>query len=177
MDYRTRELRPSDAADVLAAFQSDPQMCRQGDVHDLASAKQYVAWLQEPGNHAFVAVGPLAESSEERAVALVGITIDAEAGSGWVFYWAHHDARGRGITSALVKERCDWALTTGLTDRLELGYRVNNPASKRVADHAGFEFVELERDKFEMDGKRVDAVLAARQRGDAVRNQETRSSR
>lgn len=165
MEYRTRALRPSDAADVLAAFQSDPQMNRQGNVHDLASAKQYVAWLQQPSNHAFVAVGPLADSSEERAVALAGITIDAEDGSGWVFYWAHRDARGRGITSALVKERCDWALASGLTDCLELGYRVNNPASKRVADHAGFEFVELERGKFEMDGTPVDAVLAARRRG------------
>lgn len=162
MDYRIRALTTSDAADVLAAFQSDPQMDRQGDVHDLASARRYIDWLMQPDHRAFVAVGPLANSGDDRVLALVGISIDPADGSGWVLYWAHRDARGRGITSALVKERCDWALACGLSERLELGYRVNNPASKRVADHAGFEFVELERGKFEMNGKRIDAVLAAR---------------
>jgi RimJ/RimL family protein N-acetyltransferase len=46
--------------------------------------------------------------------------------------------------------------------RLELGHRVNNPASCRVASRAGFAVEGLERQKLLYDGVRYDVELHAR---------------
>ncbi|MDO4792524.1 MAG: GNAT family protein [Buchananella hordeovulneris] len=46
--------------------------------------------------------------------------------------------------------------------RLELGYRVNNPASAAVAAFAGFTVEGVERQKFLIDGETIDAVVAGR---------------
>lgn len=50
----------------------------------------------------------------------------------------------------------DWALTTRGLERLELGHRVNNPASGAVAKNAGFVKEGTERGKFLIDGQRID---------------------
>jgi RimJ/RimL family protein N-acetyltransferase len=52
--------------------------------------------------------------------------------------------------------------------RLELGHRVNNPASCRVASRAGFLVEGLERQKLAYDGVRFDVELHARLATDAV---------
>lgn len=81
-----RRLRISDAPAVLAAFESNPDMARQGEVASLA----------------------------------------------------------------------DWALTTRGLERVELGHRVDNPASGAVARSAGFVKEGTERGKFLIDGQRID---------------------
>lgn len=64
---------------------------------------------------------------------------------------------------AAVKTVADWALDSGSLDRLELGVRVNNPASIRIAEKSGFLLEGVERQKFLIDGKRIDARSYARQ--------------
>jgi len=64
-------------------------------------------------------------------------------------------------TAAAVMSRAaatvaDWALSDGGCERLELGHRVNNPASGGVAAAAGFVWEGTERGKFLIDGERVD---------------------
>lgn len=56
----------------------------------------------------------------------------------------------------------DWALTDGGLDRLELGHRVNNPASESVARTAGFVPEGLERRKLLVEGDRVDVLTYGR---------------
>ena len=50
-----RALRADDAADVLAAFDSDPSMARQGTVTTVAEADAYIYGLLDPSgnNHPF----------------------------------------------------------------------------------------------------------------------------
>lgn len=51
-------------------------------------------------------------------------------------------------------------------DRLELGHRMNNPASGAVARAAGFVQEGTERGKFLIDGERVDVLTYGRLRSD-----------
>lgn len=60
----------------------------------------------------------------------------------------------------------DWALAEGGLDRLELGHRVNNPASGAVARAAGFVHEGTERRRFLVDGERIDVDTYGRLRSD-----------
>lgn len=50
--------------------------------------------------------------------------------------------RGRGIASRAARLAADWALTEGAFDRVELRIGEKHAVSRRVADNAGFRFVE-----------------------------------
>jgi len=151
-----RPLRPADAPAVLAAFASAPDMARQGEVTTPAQAEAYVRRCTEPGRHVF------AVTVADRLVGAVGVAVDEEDRLGWVWYWMHAEHRGRGWTSAAVATVADWALAVGGCERLELGHRVDNPASGRVAEAAGFVREGRERGKFLIAGERVDVLTYGR---------------
>jgi len=157
-DPTLRCLRKADAADVLSAFRSAPDMARQGDVADAGSAAAYVERLTDSaGPHLAFAV-----VDDDRLAGLVGVTVDGENRNGWFWYWMHGGWRGRGWTSRAAATVADWALGAGGLDRLELGYRMNNPASGAVAHAAGFVQEGIERSKLLVDGERVDVVACSR---------------
>lgn len=156
-----RPLHPGDAADVLAAFVSSPDMSRQGDVANLSDADRYVANLLDGESHR-----PWAIVAEGRLVGLVCVSIDAQNRNGWFWYWMHAEARGRGWTSRAAATVANWALADGGVERLELGHRVNNPASGAVARVAGFVREGTEREKFLVDGERIDVNNYGRLRTD-----------
>ena len=165
-DHRLRPVREDDAAAVLEAFASAPDMARQGEVTTLAQARQQVAWLLAPQRRA-VAIA----DRRDRLVGLVAVTVDEQERSGWFFYWLHAEHRGRGLAARAAVSVADRALTPpdeggwGL-ERLELGHRVNNPASGAVARAAGFVVEGLEREKFLVDGERLDVRTLGRLRSD-----------
>lgn len=153
-----RRLNLQDADDVVAGFAADPQMRRQGDVTDRASAERYITFLTDAdqANMGFAVV------IEGRCAGVVAISGAWAHRLGWFFYWMHPDFRGRGITSRAAATVAEWALTEGGFERLELGHRATNPASGRVAAAAGFVQEGLERKKFIIDGERVDAMTYGR---------------
>lgn len=147
---------------VLTAFISAPDMSRQGDVATLEDAQRYVAHLCDT-----------ASSHEAWGIArddvlqgLVCVTVDEGNRSGWFWYWMTSSARGRGWTSRAAATVADWALSERGLERLELGHRVNNPASGRVAKAAGFLKEGTERGKFLVEGQRVDVDTYGRLRSD-----------
>lgn len=164
--YALRAVRPDDAPAVLAAFVSAPDMSRQGDVHDAGSAAEHVAWLCADG-----ARSTAIADADDVLVGLVGIRVDIVNRLGWTFYWLHAAHRGHGLVgraAAAVAERAlaseahgGWGL-----ERLELGHRANNPASGAVARAAGFVREGREREKFLVDGERIDVLTYGRLRTD-----------
>ncbi|MEQ6898836.1 GNAT family protein [Microbacterium sp. KR10-403] len=157
-----RRLCPDDAPAVLAAFESNEDMARQGDVSSLADAEAYVARLAAAGSphEAWVV------AAGDKLVGLVCVTVDEKNRNGWFWYWMTDAARGRGWTSRAAATVADWALTVRGLERLELGHRVNNPASGAIARHAGFVREGTERAKFLVDGRRVDVDTYGRLRSD-----------
>lgn len=160
-----RTVRVDDAPAVRAAFTASADMARQGEVTDLDSARRYLDWLLGADRKA------VAITVAEALVGLVGVTVDADHRSGWVFYWMHVAHRGHALTSRAVATVCDRALAPeaeggwGL-ERLELGHRVDNPASGAVARAAGFVVEGREREKFLIGGQRVDVLTYGRLRSD-----------
>ena len=157
-----RRLRASDAPAVLAAFESNPDMTRQGEVATLADAENYVRRLIAPDSprEAWVV------ADGDVLAGLAGITVDEENKSGWFWYWMADTARGRGWMGRAAATVADWALNTRGLERLELGHRVNNPASRAVALHAGFVKEGTERGKFLIEGHRIDVDTYGRLRTD-----------
>lgn len=157
-----RRLRGTDAPAVLAAFTSNTDMARQGEVTTLAAAEDYVNRLiADDSPHEAWA---LVECDE--VIGLVCVTVDEANRSGWFWYWMTSSARGRGWMSRAAATIADWALTERGLDRLELGHRVNNPASGAVAMRAGFVPEGTEREKFLVDGERIDVDTYGRLRSD-----------
>ncbi|NNU28590.1 GNAT family N-acetyltransferase [Isoptericola sediminis] len=157
-----RPLAADDAEAVLAAFRSAPDMARQGDVSTPTEARRYVDRLIDlAGPHRAFAV-----DDAGTCVGLVTVTVDAVNRSGWFWYWMHADHRGRGLAQRAAATVADWALSDGELERLELGHRVNNPASGAVARAAGFVREGTEREKFLVDGRRVDVAAYGRLRTD-----------
>lgn len=157
-----RRLRREDASAVLAAFQSNLDMARQGDVSTPDEAERYVNRLTASNS----SHEPWAVVVDDALVGLVCVSVDDEHRSGWFWYWMASEARGRGWTSAAAATVAHWALTTRGLERLELGHRVNNPASGVVARRAGFVREGTEREKFLIDGARVDVHTYGRLRSD-----------
>lgn len=96
----------------------------------------------------------------------VGVSaIEYRHETAWISYWLAADARGRRIAADALIAVCDWAFANGL-HRLELGHRVNNPASCRVATAAGFVREGVEREKLLYGSERFDVETHARLRSD-----------
>jgi RimJ/RimL family protein N-acetyltransferase len=98
------------------------------------------------------------------AVGGIGVRFlsDLDEGCGEVGYWVGAEARGRGVATAATRLVARWAFETvpGL-ERLQLRAAVENVASNRVAEKAGFtrEGV-LRAQRFNARlGKRVDFVM------------------
>ncbi|WP_220347230.1 GNAT family N-acetyltransferase [Microbacterium bovistercoris] len=158
-----RRLRQDDAPAVLAAFRSAPDMARQGTVTTPAEAEAYVARLCDPaGPHRAFAI-----DVDSALAGLVAVTVDAENRNGWFWYWMHAAHRGGGLVTTSARAVADWALgEEGGCERLELGHRVNNPASGAVARAAGFVLEGRERGKFLIAGERIDVLTYGRLRSD-----------
>src|SRR5690625_203835 len=153
-----RPLVGNDVEQVLAAFTSHPDMGRQGQVRTIEEATKYVVALTDAnGPHR-----PWALAVDDRLAGLVAVSIDAGNRNGWFWYWTAAQTRGRGWTKRAAATVADWALRDGGVFRLELGHRVNNPASGAIARAAGFIKEGTEREKFLIAGQRIDLDIYAR---------------
>jgi RimJ/RimL family protein N-acetyltransferase len=73
-------------------------------------------------------------------------------------YWTHREHRGRGITPRALRLISRWAVDELGAQRLQLHAEVENIASQRVAEKAGFTREGVRRSYIESAGERRDAV-------------------
>ncbi|MDF2990862.1 MAG: family N-acetyltransferase [Microbacterium sp.] len=157
-------LRPwarGDAAALALAAGSAPDLATQIDPDvsgSLAAADAYIRTTlrhdDDRKNWAIVVDGI--------PVGNVGVTaIEFRHATAWMSYWLAAGARGRGLATAALVSASRWSFDAGLY-RLELGHRVNNPASCRVATAAGFIAEGVERRKLRYGTERFDVETHAR---------------
>ncbi|MFG6285192.1 GNAT family N-acetyltransferase [Actinotignum schaalii] len=166
VDTVLRAVREGDAAAIVAAFASHPDMIRQGNITDMAGARRYIAQILENPDSQLAWV--IAREDSGELIGMIRIHADGDEKSGWFSYWLHHDYWGRGIMSRAAATVADWALCERGLERLELGHRVNNPASGGVARAAGFLKEGTERGKFLINGRRIDVDLYGRLASDPL---------
>ncbi|ROS31067.1 GNAT family N-acetyltransferase [Cellulomonas sp. PhB150] len=162
MELLLRPWRPDDAADLAAAASTTPDLAVQVGGADLlepeASRRHLVAVdALRPTNLAF------AITVDGHAVGNVGLSgIEHTHDTAWVSYWLATSARGQGLAGRAVATVARLAFAELGLFRLELGHRVNNPASCRVALAAGFPAEGLERAKLRYGRDRFDVETHAR---------------
>lgn len=154
---RLRVIEERDAPAVLDAFDDDA-MRRQGTIRTLEEAQNWVSFMGGRGERLALAI----DLDGQMVGAVVVSSIDQENETGWFWYWMHREHRGKGWMSRAAVTLADHALTEMLLHRLELGHRANNPASGGVARAAGFIREGTEREKFLVNGERVDVHTYSR---------------
>lgn len=155
-------LRPwglDDAGDLVRARASHPDLARQlPPIEDQVVARSWIRDRQRDPYGVFLAI-----QVDAHAVGQVAVShLDPRHGTGWFSYWVAADQRRRGLAGRAAATVADWALDVLGLHRLELGHRVDNTASGRVAERAGFVAEGLEREKFSDDGARHDVRTMAR---------------
>jgi RimJ/RimL family protein N-acetyltransferase len=160
-------LRPWRAADADATWAAlrDPEILRWNSSGS-ASREAVARFLRaradwSGGDHASWAVVDPATDELLGSVSLH--SIDPEQGDAEIGYWTVSAARGRGVAPMVVDAVCRWAFATLPIDRIELCHAVENPASGRVAEKAGFTYEgRLRRSYRYGDGIKHDELLWAR---------------
>lgn len=162
-----RPWTPADADALLTAVRTTPDLATQlptAALTDIGSCRahiaQHLAPASDDGRNLVITLDGV-------AVGNVGISaIDRRHGTGWVFYWVAARTRGQGLASAALATLADAAFSRDGLFRLELGHRVNNPASCAVATRAGFVAEGVERAKLSYGDERFDVETHARLRTD-----------
>ena len=167
MDFFLRPWRVDDAlalADIYAGADTDL-------IHNIPAGRDLPAaqaWLDRIGpaeaEGSLVAFAVVAAGTPIGNV--MGGNIVRPHSTAWISYWLTASARGQGIASAALRTLVDVLHDDHGIHRLELGYRVNNPASAAVAKSAGFLVEGREREKLLYDGVRYDTEVCARLAGD-----------
>jgi RimJ/RimL family protein N-acetyltransferase len=136
---RLRPWREDDVDEVWAAFQDpDIRLWNGGGVASRTDALVLLGRRLDwsAGDHASWAVtGP----DDDAVLGSVSLhSIDRLQGDAEIGYWTVPAARGRGLAAAAVDAACRWGFATLPIDRIELCHAVENLASGRVAEKAGF---------------------------------------
>lgn len=159
----------ADAQAVLHAFAA-PGMAGQSRtaIASLDDARAHVAPLvPDPSDAAPRSVAFAIDVGGIAVGHVMASAIDRRHLTGWVSYWVAATARGRGLASSGTAALARYCFAELGIFRLELGHRLNNPASGRVAAAAGFtqEGIERQKLRYQDDSgtwQRFDTALWAR---------------
>ena len=134
-------LRPwteADAPEIASALDGDPEISRWLDLipqpYTIEDALAYVRG--ETGNERESRFA-LTEAASGRVVGSIGATWNEAGDVAEVGYWLRADARGRGAATGAVRLLVRWVLAEGAA-RVQLRADIENTASRRVAEKAGF---------------------------------------
>lgn len=160
-----RPWSPADAADLVAIYGSADDLVHQfpHPILTVGDARRVI----DDGLVCDERSRNLAVVVDGHAVGNVAVShLEPIHATGWVSYLSSAAVRGRGLVSRSVTALAGWALApapAGLgVFRLELGHRVDNPASAAVAQAAGFLVEGLERQKLRYGDHRHDVRTWAR---------------
>jgi RimJ/RimL family protein N-acetyltransferase len=180
LDVGTLCLRPwreDDADDVVAAMQ-DPVMQLWNGL-PATTRPDALAFLRRrgdwsAGDHASWAVTDAGTGALLGSVSLH--SLNREQGNAQVGYWTVPPARGRAVAARAVDAACRWAFATIPLERVELCHAVENEASGRVAEKAGFRLEgRLRRSYRYGDGARHDELIWSRLADDPAPDLSSRS--
>lgn len=145
----------ADAAPVFAAFEAaDDDLLRQAPpIRSVAAARFYVEHVA-PNGWAI-------EHDGEFAGIVLATNRSSDHRSAWMSYWVSPRHRGLGLAAWALAAASDLLFADDFF-RLELGARVNNPASVKTAERAGYVHEGISRAELEYDGVRHDVVRMAR---------------
>src|SRR4051794_885950 len=139
-DLSLRPVEPRDRAAIVAAIDGDPQIARWlpeiPQPYGPAEGEAYVevarrGWAD--GDYLRFVI-----ELDGRAAGQVGLRIEWENRASEIGYWVAAWARGGGVATRATRLLTEWAFELGV-ERVQIRALVDNVASQRVAEAAGFE--------------------------------------
>ena len=150
---------------AVAAMLSDPDVMRFTRVPDPTPADFAQQWLAiyEAGRRDGTREGfAVFDGAGEFVGVALAFGIDRGEGEAELGYMVAPAARGRGVATAMLRALTDWAFAEAGVQRIRLVVDVENPASLRVAERAGYVREGVMRSVHFKNGRRIDAVLLSR---------------
>ena len=136
------------------------------DDHTLAGAQAWIEQIRAAEDERSAIAFAIMDGTWIPVGNVMATAIESSHSTAWISYWLDPAARGQGLAAAGLRSLVDHLHDEANVYRLELGYRVNNPASAAVARRAGFIAEGSEREKLLYDGIRFDTEVCARLAGD-----------
>ena len=162
MDFALRPWSTMDAADLRRAVAASPDLGLQLGEVDLRREDACVRFIGEALAPAEDRL-PLAICVDGAVVGNVGLShLEHRHDTAWVSYWVAAAFRGHGLATRALSALAEHAFADLGLFRLELGHRVENVASCRVATGAGFAAEGIERSKLRYGDLRFDVETHAR---------------
>jgi RimJ/RimL family protein N-acetyltransferase len=173
---RLRPWREDDADEVLGA-QQDPDIRQWAGGSGVNSREDSLALLRRLTGQENRASWAVVDATTGGLLGSVSVhSIDEQQADAQVGYWTAPDARGRGVAALAVDTACRWVFGTLSVERIELCHAVENPASGRVAEKAGFTYEgRLRRSYRYGDGVKRDELLWSRLSDDPAPELSSRS--
>ena len=130
-----RRWRKRDAVALVECIDGDPDISRWLDqVPQPYTRDDALAYFDGLGKKAFA----ITDAGSGAVLGSVGVEWNEKGDVGEVGYWVRADARGRGVTTRALRLVSRWALGRKGVARLQLRADIENVASRRVAEKAGF---------------------------------------
>jgi len=130
-----RPWRFSDVDELVACIDGDPEITRWLDQvpqpYRREDARAYIGGI---GEQAFA----ITDASTGRLLGSIGVRWNERRDVGEIGYWVRADARGRGVVSRALALVARFAVENEGAARLQLRADVENVASCRAAERAGF---------------------------------------
>lgn len=161
---RLRAFRTSDADRIVEGC-SDPEtsywLVSMPQPYERASALAYLDGIAELAARGIGLAWCIAHPDDDRCLGSISLDgLGGYAKRGEIGYWAHPDARGRGVVAEAVRLVTGYARDFGLARSLLIRSAVGNAASRRVAERAGYRMVGVQPVCEPLrDGQVVDLVL------------------
>lgn len=140
-DIRLRPWRLEDAPALVAAWH-DPAVLAGAHPPEDRSERGARRWIEgwevrRAGGIAFDLV--VADLADDSVVGEIGLSrFDPGRRAAMAGWWIAESARGRGLAAAAVRLMTDWAMAPGRLAAVLASIDVDNVASARVAERAGF---------------------------------------
>lgn len=163
MDLELRPWTIGDAAALRRAVATSPDLGLQLGDADLRGEAACAAHIERHWATSTADQVARAISADGVAVGNVALNhIEHRHDTAWASYWVAERFRGRGLATWGLIGLADHAFSDLGLFRLELGHRVDNVASCRVAVRAGFSAEGIERSKLRYGDLRFDVETHAR---------------
>ncbi|MGQ0434976.1 MAG: GNAT family N-acetyltransferase [Microthrixaceae bacterium] len=139
--FALRPFRADDVHAVMAAGR-DPQITGHTFMPRDPNEAKAVAWIERAISAWEVGACRLAinavDDPTERCIGQVGIVLREVPGNGEAVYWLLDEARGSGWAAQALELATRWAFADLGIERLEVLVDLDNEASLRTAENAGF---------------------------------------
>lgn len=166
---RIRLWADSDEPAVIAALQDPeiPRWTRVPENYDESDASEWTVERrrqQETGEGVHLVI---VDAEGDEFLGAIGVhDVEREEGRCNIGYYLAREARGGGVMTRAVRMLSKWVFESLPVERIEIPVIVENSASRRVAERAGYAFEGVLRSHTVIKGQRRDIAMHSLLRGE-----------